>query len=387
MAYPYTETGYNMFDMLSMIQKAIRRGDYEHAGFAANQLRGRYRSTMWNRIYVITAEDCYGVLTKEIVALRKQDEAFPNDQNISNAVALMCRSKKSRDACYFACNFVLANRKPRDLKPTEKQVEDFHHRMCELSEKTKGGKSAAKTISYDEFGFGQMTMGDEGSDRESGNDLTEYQKAAALAGATMQLAMKHRDMDMIGYQVNVIRQMDRELLWNILIDYAIINCPPLVSEILALRVADDVVNKRRKTLEKDEIFISKSIMLLSYFENERFDTALSSNAVEYENIIDWSKNNVKPLEECRLRGTGIPEWVYDCHTLKGKKMGKTDWDMTTTEQAALYPLQDDYFSYASWLPIYEQDVETGVLTEEGMKPIREFAKTHEANPVRFIPYE
>ena len=25
--YPYTETGYNMFEMLSMLQKSIRRGN------------------------------------------------------------------------------------------------------------------------------------------------------------------------------------------------------------------------------------------------------------------------------------------------------------------------------------------------------------------------
>ena len=39
MAYPYTDTGYNMYDMISMLQKAIRRGYYEDAGFAANQVK------------------------------------------------------------------------------------------------------------------------------------------------------------------------------------------------------------------------------------------------------------------------------------------------------------------------------------------------------------
>ena len=28
MAYPYTENGYNMFDMLSLLQKGIRRSSY-----------------------------------------------------------------------------------------------------------------------------------------------------------------------------------------------------------------------------------------------------------------------------------------------------------------------------------------------------------------------
>ena len=122
MAYPYTESGYNMFDMLSMLQKAIRRGDFEHAGFAADQLKGAYRSTMWNRLFVISAEDCFGILTKELVELRKRDERSQSNQLLGNAVALMCRSKKSRDACYFACNFVLASRNPRKLEPARDDV-------------------------------------------------------------------------------------------------------------------------------------------------------------------------------------------------------------------------------------------------------------------------
>ena len=73
MAYPYTENGYNMFDMLSLLQKGIRRSSYNDAGFAAKQLRGRFRSTMWNRLFVTSSEDCFGVVTKELVALRAKD--------------------------------------------------------------------------------------------------------------------------------------------------------------------------------------------------------------------------------------------------------------------------------------------------------------------------
>ena len=59
MAYPYTENGYNMFDMLSLIQKSIRRSDYNHASFAAKQLKGRYRTTMWNRLFVTASLQSY----------------------------------------------------------------------------------------------------------------------------------------------------------------------------------------------------------------------------------------------------------------------------------------------------------------------------------------
>ena len=101
-----------------------------------------------------------------------------------------------------------------------------------------------------------------------------------------------------------------------------------------------------------------------------------------DSSIYWPAVNVKAIEDCALWGGEIPGWVYDCHTLKGRKMGKTDWDMTTTEQAALYPLQRAYFDDAS----YEQDFENNAISIKGIQPIRKYAETHAANPVEHIPY-
>ena len=79
MGYEYrTTNGYNMFDMSSMLQKAIRRGDFTHAGFAANELYYSYYSYLWRRLLVISAEDCYGIMTKEIMALKEADDLVVN---------------------------------------------------------------------------------------------------------------------------------------------------------------------------------------------------------------------------------------------------------------------------------------------------------------------
>ena len=61
--------------------------------------------------------------------------------------------------------------------------------------------------------------------------------------------------------------------------------------------------------------------------------------------------------------------------------------MIITEQAALYPLKKGYFDEASWLYTCEQNYRNGVMNDKQMQPAREYAKTHEANPVKFIPYE
>lgn len=385
MAYPYTENGYNMFDMLSLIQKSIRRSDYNHASFAAKQLKGRYRSTMWNRLFVTASEDCFGVLSKELVELRKCDEVHPSDKNLSDALALMCRAKKSRDACYFACNFVLANRKPRNFEFSESEMYGFHLQLNRIHDRIAGkiNPDGCDQLSIEENGFKEADI----DYCDLFCELSEGEAAVTYNGLALQKAMKHRDMDMIGYHTNFFRENCREKFWETLLDYTLTNARDLYSEIDALRICDEVVNKRRAPLDKDNIFVAKAVMLLCYYEDDRFDSVLSNKIVRFDKLIDWSQWDIPSIERARLVNGEIPEWVYDCHTLKGKKAGKTDWDMTVSEQAALTPLQPAYFDEASWLYTYEQDVEMGVLDDVGMKPILEFAKTHPVNPVEVIPYE
>lgn len=113
-----TTNGYDLFEMSSMIQKAIRRSDIPHAAYAANELSGKYRKYLWKRLLTVSAEDCYGIMTKEIVALQQADEIVnkkakqgeTNDLFIAKAVILLCMAKKNRDADYVACNFMWGDR-------------------------------------------------------------------------------------------------------------------------------------------------------------------------------------------------------------------------------------------------------------------------------------
>lgn len=115
MAYTLlTVNGYSMYDMSSMLQKAIRRCDIPHAAYAANELSVKYRKYMWRRLLEISAEDCYGIMTKEIIALMEADnvvnekrKAFEtNDIFYAKAVILLCMARKNRDADYVAVNFM-----------------------------------------------------------------------------------------------------------------------------------------------------------------------------------------------------------------------------------------------------------------------------------------
>ncbi len=123
-----TEHGYNMFDISSMVQKAIRRSDIPHAAFAANELSGKFRNYLWKRLLTVSAEDCYGIMTKEIVALAQADDIINkgkkigtrNDICIAKAVVLLCMARKNRDADYVACNFMW-----HDKNLSEEEMEKF----------------------------------------------------------------------------------------------------------------------------------------------------------------------------------------------------------------------------------------------------------------------
>ena len=44
---PPTKNGYNMYDMSSMLQKAIRRNDIPYASYVARELYFGFRPMMW----------------------------------------------------------------------------------------------------------------------------------------------------------------------------------------------------------------------------------------------------------------------------------------------------------------------------------------------------
>ncbi len=366
MGVPYTETGYNMYDMLSVVQKSVRRGYYELGGWGCQQLQYGFRSVMWNRMLITSCEDCYGVLTKEIVALREKDVEKRDNTNVANAMALLCRARKSRDACYFACNFVIDSRKPRDIRYTDEMAIAFKKRMKSLREDGVLQESLIDII------------------EETDPHLEQIEEW----GLCLQIATEHRDMDMMGWYLDQLRRKDWNYIWDVYIDYAANHFGgKLLDEVYGLKAADAIFNGKKEKLKKNEIFISKALMIFCYAEDPDIEDPRASDYIQYDRLIDWSSIKVKPIRSCVLEGGVIPEFVFDCHTLKGKRNGKTDWDMTCDEQAALNPLYRAYFDDASWLYVYEQDYREGRMDDKEMAPIWEYAKTHPANPVEPYPYD
>lgn len=100
-----TKRGYKFSEVSSAMQKAIRRGDARLAGYWAIELyESGFSTYVWKRLYTISAEDCWGILTQEIQALHEGFGLVNEGKKekgrifISKAVILLSLAKKSRDA-------------------------------------------------------------------------------------------------------------------------------------------------------------------------------------------------------------------------------------------------------------------------------------------------
>ena len=94
-------------------------------------------------------------------------------------------------------------------------------------------------------------------------------------------------------------------------------------------------------------------MLLCYQQQGMNEHLISQDIVNPETFTNWDGIEVKDIKTCELKDGVMPEWVFDCHTIKGKAAGKTDWQMNIVEQAALNPLKLAFFDEGTWQSLYE----------------------------------
>lgn len=155
---PLTKRRYNLFEVASCLQKAIRRGDTALAGYMAIEMfESGYALYCWKRLLTISAEDCSGLITQEVKALHDAWLICTNDGKlpksrifISKAVIVLCQSRKCRDADHLQ-NFIY-DRTMIDAQQLEAAVEESRRNPenIELPEytfdvHTKKGRSRGAT--------------------------------------------------------------------------------------------------------------------------------------------------------------------------------------------------------------------------------------------------
>lgn len=116
---------------------------------------------------------------------------------------------------------------------------------------------------------------------------------------------------------------------------------PVTKEILSLHQSFEMVNTPKKEKVGGRIFISKAVIILCREVKSR-DADHLQNLV-YDLNISLSENDIGKIleEEGRVKNRTIPEYAYDIHTRKGKKMKKTKKMFFLEENSSLFPEDND----------------------------------------------
>lgn len=172
----------------------------------------------------------------------------------------------------------------------------------------------------------------------------------------LQKSIRRANVNLAGYAVNELYWEFGNYMWKRLLVISAEDCYGILSkEIIALKMADDVINKNRKGEDKDPICAAKAVTLLCQAKKNRDACYVACNFICVDRTLEPEEIEHVDLDSCQLTDEGIPDWVYDVHTLKGRQKGKTDLDMTIAEQEALQPLQMSMFDNADWNPYYQQN--------------------------------
>ena len=100
-----TINGYPLDELISALQKDIRRGNEYQAMYWAAQLEDDYPEVLWNRLVVIASEDigiANSMVSTIIETLRSQYEQTRGKNNdpsrlfLAHAILKLCRTPKSR---------------------------------------------------------------------------------------------------------------------------------------------------------------------------------------------------------------------------------------------------------------------------------------------------
>ncbi len=149
MIIPPTKNGYNYLEVVSTIQKAIRRGEEKTAlFFCVEVVESGKDEALWRRLKVITSEDVgLASLSAPVVieslhnaykeAKKQKKPSHPERLMITHAVLFLCRCKKSRLVDWATC--AIFPNHPEKLLPIPDYAYDMH---------TRKGKSLGRDIEH-----------------------------------------------------------------------------------------------------------------------------------------------------------------------------------------------------------------------------------------------
>jgi replication-associated recombination protein RarA len=161
--------------------------------------------------------------------------------------------------------------------------------------------------------------------------------------SAMQKAIRRGDTRLAGYwALELWHSGYGNYVWKRLLTISAEDCwGVLTAEIKALHDSYGLVNKGVPAKQaRGRIFISKAVILLCAAKKNRDADHLQNFVYDALVGVDADQLAADLLAAGREK---IPGYALDCHTLKGKRQGKTKADFFRDEQRALKPRQPGLF--------------------------------------------
>lgn len=293
---PKTRRNHDLFEISSLVQKSLRRNDVTMALYSARELLPKYENYLWKRLLTVSAEDCHDMVTHKIYNLcKKAEKQIPEiaEEYVDMALSILLTAKKSRDADYYACNLFNSRDK----------------------------------IDFEDYGFGHEDF-DPNSSTKNGHNVFFLEEV-------FRKAIDEANDFIAGYSANEIKVYYPNLCWDLIeMKASSFGYKELATEVHALRKVDE-----RLDYSNTLLFRSKAIVLMLAITN-----GLDLLA-EYVDNVDHPHVSMNDLDDEVLQ---LPMYTFDCHTLKGKMMGKTKEQFVKDEYNSLSPRVAGIYDNASW---------------------------------------
>lgn len=159
-----------------------------------------------------------------------------------------------------------------------------------------------------------------------------------VVASLLQKSLRRGDVEMCARAANELFPRYVNYTWNRLMTVSAEDCEDMVTqEIVALYDAWLKVNEKKSPKSKGRIFFAKAIILLAKARHSRDADELNILVSDRLPDVEFRKalNEIEEVWEEADREVKIPNYVYDVHTYRGKRMGKTKRMFLIEESAAL----------------------------------------------------
>lgn len=295
--------GFDIWTLMSFMQKSIRRMKVDDALYAGSQLYHALPNLFWKRLSIIVAEDADCLCAFKVLWCKKQS-LKDNRYGLYYAMCAVYNvaiSYKTRDADYVCC-----------CVDFDKSIYDYSWFMEYIDfYKTQNNKFIIDKILKNE-------------------NLTIQLKIIYIC-LIVNHCLVNKDKNLRKIGLYYIKQVKNNMLRN---------------EIMSLWKMTHAFKEK-----KIDILLVKSIINYVKYNDEE------TNFLNDDKINYLEKEVFARMKNTHKRYKDIPDYVFDCHTMVGKRKNKDKVDMVITELKELRPYGESIYSNYSWEDAFKNNIQ------------------------------